>query len=157
SYSSQLRECTPHLPCGDAQQLPQLPAWQSRNVRLECLQQRPRVGARVDRGPQRLNVRTDHHRRALTVQPSRISLQRVIQRLQRVNASRAHLRDLDVLASRALRTLSSLECDGLAFMKIVETSFTARGAVEEVLVPVTGEDEPEPLVTDEPLDRAVHR
>jgi|SRR5262245_59379713 len=72
------------------------------------------------------------------------------------SASRAHLRDLDVLASRALRTLSSLKCDGLAFAKIVETSFTARGAVEEVFVSVTCQDETEPLVTDEPLDRSVH-
>jgi hypothetical protein len=72
------------------------------------------------------------------------------------SAFSAHLRDLDVLASRALRTLSSLKRDGLPFAKIVETSLTARRAVEEVLVPVTRQDEAEPLTTDEPLDRAVH-
>jgi hypothetical protein len=52
--------------------------------------------------------------------------------------------------------LYSLEPDGLSLSKIVETSFRARGAVEEVLVPVTCEDETEPFVTDQAFDRAVH-
>src|SRR5262249_15761251 len=71
-------------------------------------------------------------------------------------AYRGHRRDLDVLATRALRTLSSFKCDDLAFATIVETSFTARGAVEKVFVSVTCQDETEPLVTDEALDRPVH-
>jgi hypothetical protein len=41
-------------------------------------------------------------------------------------------------------------------MKIVETSLTARGVMEEILVPVTCEDKTEPFVTDESFDRAVH-
>jgi hypothetical protein len=52
--------------------------------------------------------------------------------------------------------LPSLECDSLSFAKIVEASFTARRVMEEVLVPVSGQDETEPFVTDEPFDRAVH-
>src|SRR4029453_5070271 len=67
-----------------------------------------------------------------------------------------HLCDLDVLAARALGALSSVEGDGLSFTKIVETSFSARGVVKEVLVPITGQDETEPFVTDEAFDRAVH-
>src|SRR6516164_6983047 len=84
------------------------------------------------------------------------ALQPVIQRLQRFGAFRAHLRDFDVLASRALWPLSSLERDGLSLSKIVETSVRARGVVEEVLVSVTCEDETEPFVTNEAFDRAVH-
>src|SRR6266851_3610095 len=73
-----------------------------------------------------------------------------------VTLSGLHLRDLDVLASGALGTLSPLERDGLPFTEIVETSFATCRAVEEVLVPVTGQDETKPFVTDEPFDRAVH-
>jgi hypothetical protein len=61
-------------------------------------------------------------------------LQRVVQLLQRFPV---HLCDPHVLSSGALRALSSLECDGLSFTNIGKTSFTARGAVEEVLVPLT--------------------
>jgi hypothetical protein len=39
----------------------------------------------------------------------------------------------------------------LSLSKIVETSVRARGVVEEVLIPVTREDETEPFVTDEAL------
>jgi hypothetical protein len=84
------------------------------------------------------------------------SSQRVTELLHRFSASRLHLRDLDVLASGALGTLSSLERDGLSFTEIVETSFATRGGVEEVLVPIICQDETKPFVTDEPFDRAVH-
>jgi hypothetical protein len=52
--------------------------------------------------------------------------------------------------------LSSLECDGLSFTKVVETSLSARGVVKEVLVPITGQDETEPFVSDEAFDCAFH-
>jgi hypothetical protein len=151
-----LRERATHPTRSNAQHRPQLPTGQPRNIRLECVQQRRRIGVRVDRGSQRLDVRPHHHRRAGSVQPTGVSLQRIVQRLERFGVARVHLRDPDVLASRALWPLSSLERDGLSLSKIVETSFHARGVVKEVFVPVTCEDETEPFVTDETFDRAVH-
>jgi hypothetical protein len=52
--------------------------------------------------------------------------------------------------------LSPVKRDVLPFTEIVETSLGARGVVEEILVPVTGQDETKPFVTDEALNRAVH-
>jgi hypothetical protein len=120
------------------------------------MQQRRGIGVGVNRGSQRLNVRPYRHRRAALLQPTGVSLQGIVQLRERVSVARTHLRDPDVLASRALWPLSSLERDGLSLSKIVETSFRARGVVEEVLLSVTCEDETEPFITDEAFDRAVH-
>src|SRR5215470_5831739 len=66
------------------------------------------------------------------------------------------LHDLHVLAPRAFRSLASFERDGLSFAKVVEAGVVARRVVEEVLVPIVGEDEAETLAAHQPLDRAVH-
>src|SRR4029078_2404618 len=66
------------------------------------------------------------------------------------------LREPYVLAPRALGTLAAIERDGLAFAEIVETGVAARRVVKEVLVSVTGQDDPEALVSHESLDRTVH-
>ena len=67
------------------------------------------------------------------------------------------LHDLHVLAPWAFRSLASFERDGLSFAKVVEAGVVARRVVEEVLVPIVGEDETETLVAHQSLDRAVHR
>ena len=51
----------------------------------------------------------------------------------------------NVLAARALGTLSALERDGLPFVQIVEAGFAARGVVEEVSFPSLARMKPKPL------------
>src|SRR5687767_8962328 len=67
------------------------------------------------------------------------------------------LRDLHALGPGALRTLSSLECDGLPFAQVIEAYALAGGVVKEILHPVAGQNETETLVADNSLNRAVHR
>jgi hypothetical protein len=65
------------------------------------------------------------------------------------------LGNLDVFAARSLRPLSSLEGDGLSLAEFVERRLTARRTVEEVLVSVRRQDEPETFIAHQPLDRTV--
>jgi len=62
----------------------------------------------------------------------------------------------DVFAARPLRTLTLVECHGLAFAKLIEGRLAARRLMKEILVAVAGRDESKPFVTDEPFDRSVH-
>src|SRR5215210_234826 len=61
----------------------------------------------------------------------------------------------DVLAARALGTLTLVKRHGLTFAELVEGHLLAGGLVEEILVAVGCSDEAESLVPDEPLDRTV--
>src|SRR5215203_3027127 len=61
----------------------------------------------------------------------------------------------DVLAARALGTLTLVKRHGLTFAELVEGHLLAGGLVEEILVAVRFGDEAESLVPDEPLDRTV--
>src|SRR5262249_924289 len=67
------------------------------------------------------------------------------------------LSHFDVLGSRTLWTLSSLEGDRLAFLQIIKARVVAGRRVKEVFVPVARQNEPKPFPTDESFDRAVHR
>jgi hypothetical protein len=67
------------------------------------------------------------------------------------------LGDFVVFGLRGLGTLTAIERDRLSFAQIVEGRLGARRLVEEVLVAVARRNEPETLVADEPLDRAIHR
>src|SRR3990172_7759736 len=60
----------------------------------------------------------------------------------------------DVLGPRAFWTLAGLERHGLTFAKAVELYADARRLVEEVLAAILAEDETEPFLPDEPLNRA---
>ena len=73
-----------------------------------------------------------------------------------LTSSSVYLRQSNVLAAGTLGALTALERDGLSFAEVVEARSSARRVVEEVLIPVVGQDETEAFVTDEPLDRAVH-
>src|SRR4029077_11931200 len=70
---------------------------------------------------------------------------------------RVELGDANVLAARPLGTLALFERHGLTFTQVVEPGVGAGRVVEEVLVAVARQDEADPCVADEPLDRAVHR
>ena len=63
----------------------------------------------------------------------------------------------NVLASRALGTLSTLERDRLVLMEVVEARLGAGGVVEEVFVAVGRQDKAEAFIADKSLDRAAHR
>src|SRR5436190_11445427 len=63
--------------------------------------------------------------------------------------------DADAFGARSLRPLALLEGHRLAFAELVEPRALTGRIVEEVLVAVVRQNEPETLVTDEPLDRAV--
>jgi hypothetical protein len=64
------------------------------------------------------------------------------------------LRYPDVLATRTLWTLSTLECDGLSFAKLVEGDLRTGRIVKKVLGSITGQNETEPFVADKTFDSA---
>src|ERR1041385_1973318 len=62
----------------------------------------------------------------------------------------------NVLASRTLGTLPTIEGDLLVFLEVVEAGLGAGRVVEEVFVAVRGQDKSKALVADGSLDRAGH-
>src|SRR5206468_10486307 len=66
------------------------------------------------------------------------------------------LRKPDVLASWPLRPLSSVERDSLPFAELVKGDLTAGRAVEEVLISIGRQDEPESFITHQTFNGAVH-
>src|SRR5678816_3769034 len=84
-----------------------------------------------------------------------VRVARVRAAVPRVVRSVIVLGNLDVFAARSLRPLSPVEDDGLALAEFVERRLTARRAVEEVLVSVRRQNEPETFIAHQPLDRPV--
>src|SRR5688500_5140504 len=77
----------------------------------------------------------------------------------RINWRPHHYRTLDgldVLTARTLGAVADVEGDCLPFSELVEGRAGAGRLMEKILSAITSGDEPEPLVSDEPLDRAVH-
>jgi hypothetical protein len=67
-----------HVPRSRAQNLPQPTARQPCEVGIERLQEWHWIGASVQSGPQRHDIRSDGHRRPIAIQPSSVPLQRVV-------------------------------------------------------------------------------
>src|SRR5258706_1238657 len=63
----------------------------------------------------------------------------------------------DVIATVTLGTLATVERHSLAFKQLVERRLRDGRLVKEILHAIAGRYESEPFVTDEPLDRSVHR
>ena len=84
-------------------------------------------------------------RRAFSIKPTGVPLQRVVKLCDGFSVFGFHLHDFHVLASRPLRALSTFERDGLTFAKVVEARLFARRIVEEVSLPSLARMNPNPL------------
>jgi hypothetical protein len=67
------------------------------------------------------------------------------------------LRKLDVLASWTFRSLAAVERDRLALAELVKRGLTAGRAVEEVLISIARQDEPESFIAHKTFNRSGQR
>jgi hypothetical protein len=62
----------------------------------------------------------------------------------------------DVFRTRSLVALPHFEFNGLAFVKAIEIQAPKSTSMEEYFLPLCGFDEPEPAISNNPLDGSLH-